>query len=92
MSQLNIFVENLKCGGCANSIIKALSKGEGIHEVEVNVENSEVKVECDGEHRRDFVVTRLIGLGYPEVTPDGGAGNFKLKAKSYISCAIGKMS
>jgi hypothetical protein len=36
-----------------------------------------------------LVKEKLKALGYPE---DGAANNFGTKAKSYVSCAIGKIS
>ena len=35
-------IQNLKCGGCANTIITQLSKLDGISEVTVDNETSEV--------------------------------------------------
>ena len=39
-----IKIQNLKCGGCANSITKKLSKISSISNVKVNVEETEVEL------------------------------------------------
>jgi len=43
----SIEIQNLKCGGCANSIKKGLSKLRAVSSVEVNVENSLVEIETN---------------------------------------------
>jgi hypothetical protein len=57
--------------------------------VNVNVENNEVSF----EYTTDLVLAKakevLKIIGYPE---DGEANSLGTKAKSYVSCAIGKMS
>lgn len=86
----SIAVENIKCGGCANSIRKALSAIEGVAAVDVDIEQGEVRVE--GEADRAAVAKRLLELGYPERGTASGAGSAAAKAKSFVSCAIGRMS
>ncbi|MBP9848737.1 MAG: heavy-metal-associated domain-containing protein [Flavobacterium sp.] len=84
-----INIQNLKCGGCANTITKNLAQLEAITEVTVNVEESSVSFAYPTEERLMEVKEKLKILGYPE---DGEANNLGSKAKSYVSCAIGKMS
>lgn len=81
-----IQVENLKCGGCVSSVKKALKTIEGVHEITVDLESG--MIEVSGHADRDALVEKLAGLGYPEV----GNNNLLSKTKSYVSCAIGKMS
>ena len=83
-----IAIDNLKCGGCANTITKAIQKMDGVSEVEINLETSEVSVEKDETTSRDDILNKLTSLGYPEM----GNSNFIHKAKSYVSCAIGRVS
>ncbi len=45
-------------------------------------------IEVKGHAQREQVVTKLVGLGYPEL----GNNHFISKTKSFVSCAIGKMS
>jgi copper chaperone len=86
-----ITVENIKCGGCANSIRKALAAVPGIGEVEVNVETGEIQVQGD-ETARPVVSKRLLELGYPEAGAVSGLGSAAAKAKSFVSCAIGRVA
>ncbi|WP_395633312.1 heavy-metal-associated domain-containing protein [Flavobacterium sp.] len=79
-------VENIKCGGCMNSIKTALLKIEGVTGVEINKEIDIVSV--TGEVNREVVVDKLNELGYPEK----GNNTLIRKAKSYVNCAIGRMS
>lgn len=84
-----IQIENLKCGGCANTIIKGLQSISGIENVRVNVESSEVQFDNSDESQLVIVKEKLSKMGYPEV----GEENSVLKqAKSFVSCAIGRMS
>ncbi|HTQ73020.1 MAG TPA: heavy metal-associated domain-containing protein [Burkholderiales bacterium] len=87
----SIAVENIKCGGCANSIRKAVSGLEGVTGVSVDIEQGEVRVEGD-EAARPGVAKWLLGLGYPERGTASGIGSAAAKAKSFVSCAIGRMS
>jgi copper chaperone len=79
-------VENIKCGGCMNSIKTALLKLEGVTEVNIDKEIDTVTV--SGTMNREDVVNKLNDLGYPEK----GNNTLIRKAKSYVNCAIGRMS
>ncbi len=82
-------IQNLKCGGCANTIIDKLSGLSTISNVKVNVEEQEVSFDYAVDLDLQNVKEMLNSMGYPE---DGAANSLGTKAKSYISCAIGKMS
>lgn len=84
-----IHIQNLKCGGCANTITKGISAIETINNVAVNVEDSSVTFDYATDEKLIEVKEKLKSLGYPE---DGLANSLTAKAKSYVSCAIGKMS
>jgi copper chaperone CopZ len=79
-------VENIKCGGCMNSIKTALLKLDGVTEVNIDKEIDTVTV--TGAMNREDVVNKLNELGYPEK----GNNTLIRKAKSYVNCAIGRMS
>jgi copper chaperone len=81
------YVENIKCGGCSKSIKESLLKLTGVHEVEVYVEQGKVCVMGIGLNRF-LLAEKLLSLGYPE----NGNNSFSTKAKSMISCLIGKAS
>ena len=87
---VSILVENIKCGGCANSIKSGLEADPGVRSAAVQVEQGLVEVDCDEALRPDLVV-KLAQLGYPEVDSVEGEARLKAKAKSFVSCAIGRM-
>ena len=84
-----ITIVNLKCGGCANSIKKGLQNIEGVNDVEVELETSKVTVGIESETVIEEVKKKLTSMGYPEV---GDANTVIHKAKSFVSCATGRMS
>jgi copper chaperone CopZ len=84
-----IKIQNLKCGGCANTIITKVSALENVNEVSVNVEDSIVTFKTLSEKEIENVKSKLSVLGYPE---EGENNSVISKAKSYVSCATGKMS
>ncbi|MEZ4854507.1 heavy-metal-associated domain-containing protein [Flavobacterium sp.] len=84
-----IYIQNLKCGGCATTITKNLSEISGVSHVNVNVEESWVTFTLENAAALEMVKNTLKKLGYPE---DGEANSLGSKAKSFVSCAIGKIS
>ena len=86
-----IEVENIKCGGCGGSIVKVLQALEGVTSASVDVERGCVMVEGDIA-QRPVVAARLQQLGYPEVGSVTGLTSAKARAKSFVSCAVGKFS
>ena len=87
MKTQEIFVENIKCGGCMTSIKNALEKIKGIDKVEINLEEEKISLTGD-QYQLSEVIDSLNSMGYPQ---KGENSMFK-QAKSYVSCAIGKMS
>lgn len=81
-------VQNLKCGGCANTITKGVQSIEGVSEVMVNVEESSVAFQASKDDTIDKVKQKLLALGYPTTDQEN---TLIRKAVSYISCATGKM-
>ncbi len=59
---LNLKVEGIHCGGCANSIKKALAEAAPGAEVEVDVSGGRVKV--GGNADRAKVVAAIEDAGY----------------------------
>jgi len=86
-----IDVENIRCGGCANTIGKNLRKIVGVESVDVDIENGRVTVEA-GDDSRELLVKTLLSSGYPENGSAEGIKAATAKAKSFVSCAIGKVS
>ena len=87
MNRSTIIIDNLKCGGCANTVTKQLQAIEGVESVHVDLENSAVEIEKDESVSEESLIKKLSKLGYPPA----GTSNFVQKAKSYVSCAIGRL-
>lgn len=87
--ETTIYIQNLKCGGCATTITKNISSIETITNVVVNIEESSVTFGYASTERLTELKDKLKTLGYPE---DGETNSLGSKAKSYVSCAIGKIS
>jgi copper chaperone len=85
-----IAVENIKCGGCAASIRNKLIDSDLAAAVDVDVEHGAVHIDGDPA-RRPEAVARLASLGYPEVGSVEGLKAAAAKAKSFVSCAVGRM-
>lgn len=85
----SIIVQNLKCGGCAKTIINKLSELPNISNVEVDNDTSQVSFNYTSNNDSLVVTQRLKGLGYPSVEENNSAIT---KAKSFVSCASGKIS
>ena len=84
----DIIVQNLKCGGCASTITKGISSLEGVSDVHIDVETSTVSFVTELDNL-DFVHDKLAQMGYPA---DGDANSLGQKAKSFVSCAVGRMN
>jgi len=84
-----IEILNLKCGGCANTIKKGILSIEGVSDVLVDLDTSKVTVDTDNESVILAVREKLSKMGYPEI---GDANTILHKAKSFVSCASGRMS
>ena len=86
-----IDVENIKCGGCASTIEKRLKQLDSVTQVSVDIEQGQVTIEAADDSRKRLVKT-LLASGYPEKGTAEGLKAAKAKARSFVSCAIGKMS
>lgn len=82
-----IEVENIKCGGCMNSITSALMGLKNIQEVEIDKDRDTIHIRSEQAIDRLEIADKLLRMGYPEK----GSNNLMLKAKSYVSCAIGNL-
>ena len=87
MKTQEIFVENIKCAGCMTSIKHALLKIKGVSKVDIDKDEEKISLTGD-QYQLSEVLDSLNGMGYPQ---KGDNTLFK-QAKSYVSCAIGKMS
>lgn len=80
-----IEVENIKCGGCMNSIKTSLQKIETGINVTIDKATDTITINSDAE--RELLVAKLSKLGYPEK----GNNTLLHKGKSFVSCAVGNM-
>lgn len=87
METLEIYVHNIKCAGCMNTIKKAVKSVDHVEAVEIDLETEKVTVQGDDVDLEKVVAT-LAHHGYPEK----GHNTLLNQAKSYVSCAIGRMS
>ncbi|GHA28552.1 hypothetical protein GCM10007103_07750 [Salinimicrobium marinum] len=83
-----IAVQNIKCGGCVNTITNKLSKIENIQNVQVNKESSSVAFRYFEPEDAFKVREKLRDLGYLAVDD---RNTLVSKANSFISYATGKM-
>jgi copper chaperone CopZ len=79
---------NVKCGGCIKSIIKTVNEIPGLTNVSFDLENDTIQFETNETSKFVLVKNKLEGLGYPM---DEDLNSVFKKAKSYVSCAIGRM-
>jgi copper chaperone CopZ len=79
---------NVKCGGCVNSITKAVNQIPGITNVSIDLDNATIEFETNEPDNYERVKIKLESLGYPM---DEEHNSLFKKAKSYVSCAIGRM-
>ncbi|WP_298550894.1 heavy-metal-associated domain-containing protein [uncultured Algibacter sp.] len=82
-------IQNLKCGGCANTINKKISILEDVSELEINNANNSVSFHYENENTLEKVKALLNTIGYPVV---GHKNALTTKAKSFVSCAIGRLN
>ena len=84
-----IEIQNLKCGGCAHTIKTKAESVQGISDVSVNAETSEVSFSYEENSNIENLLKQLAVIGYPII---GDKNSMVSKAKSYVSCAIGKVT
>lgn len=88
--RMQVVVENIKCGGCASTIKKRLLEDARIQAVDVDVATGTVFIDA-GEDDLVSWKALLLKLGYPERGTAEGMAAAKAMAKSFVSCAIGRM-
>ena len=90
--KINITVENIRCSGCTNTITKKLMALDGVKSVDIAIDEQIVAIEADNDADHDLYVSTLLAMGYPERGSVEGIAALKGKAKSLVSCAVGKIS
>jgi len=85
-------VFNVKCGGCASTLKTKLAEEFGEIEVNLNVLPRKITLEIDDKDI-DKLAKALKKLGYPLASEEMSfMDSTSTKAKSFVSCAIGKMN
>ena len=79
--QKAIIVQNLKCGGCVKNITSRIG--------EIDLATAAVSFTSESAEGVLKVKETLKTLGYP---PIDDSNNLISKAKSFVSCAMGKIS
>ena len=90
MTTMHIEIDNLKCGGCARSIMNGLAELPGVSGVEVDRDQQRVSFQGE-EAVRAQVADKLRSMGYPEKGSLQGLQAGVANARSFVSCAIGRM-
>ncbi len=89
MKNINLEVENIKCGGCENSITKSLLGLNGVLSVEkIDRDKQSIDLKISDECDVNAISEKLKSMGYPPK----GDNDWISNAKSYVSCAIGKVT
>ena len=88
MMKTTLPIQNLKCGGCEATIFNKLSEITSVRNITIQQANNAVIFEHNSPNDIETVKNKLLKLGYPVVGEKNSLGN---KAKSYVSCAIGRL-
>lgn len=82
-------IQNLKCGGCAHTIKTKLEALDHVSNVVVDNDTDEVHFDYVETPQVEHVIELLSKLGYPV---EGESNPIGKKAKSFVSCAVGRMN
>lgn len=82
-------IQNLKCHGCANTIKNKLTDIKGVSNLSIDNDGNTVSFSHEREDLLMTVKEILLKLGYPVV---GYKNALTTKAKSFVSCAIGRIN
>lgn len=84
-----LYIHNLKCSGCVATITKELHKVTGIEIIKIFPEDGAIEMAYTSQDQVGRTKKILNTLGYPT---QGEENSFSKKAKSYVSCALGKVN
>lgn len=85
-------VINVKCGGCASTLKKSLAEEFGEVDVDLDVMPRKITLDID-DNNMISLRNKLKSLGYPMADEDlNTLEKIGTTAKSFASCAVGKMS
>ena len=85
-------VINVKCGGCASTLKTSLKDEFGEVEVNLDVEPRQITLDIE-DSKLPALRAKLKKLGYPMSDEElSKLEGFTTNAKSFVSCAVGKMN
>lgn len=84
-----IIIQNLKCSGCANTIVKQLNQLDDVSEAKVEFNPGMVQFKYTLQGTHELVTNKLKKLGYPIASETNGIGSV---ARSFVSCGLGRLS
>lgn len=87
--ETSLLVQNLKCSGCKNAILKRISKLDGIKNIQLDISSSKLSFEYTSHNALEGLRSDLADMGYPI---SGESNTIVEKTKSYIQCAVGRLS
>ena len=81
-------IQNLKCSGCSNTITKKISGLKDVTLLKIHTDTNTLSFQYKNETTVAKIKELLSSIGYPVV---GEKNAFTTKAKSFVSCAIGRI-
>ncbi len=85
-------VLNVKCGGCASTLITSLEKDFGEIKVDLDVHPRKITLDIEDDKMEELKI-QLRNLGYPLTTDElSSLEKATTTAKSFVSCAVGKFN
>ena len=86
---MQIEIDNLKCGGCTNTIVRGLGEIDWVTSIVVDTTMPTVRVQAD-EATKPTILARLHAMGSLEKGSVSGLSAAVAGAKSFVSCAVGR--
>ncbi len=90
--ETTILIDNLKCGGCAATIKKNVTVFSNVELIEVFPGEDKIVIHHQLNIELEKIKEKLHQIGYPEKGTAEGFDKAFSNAKSYVSCAIGKLT
>jgi len=84
-----LVLQNLKCEGCANTILKKIANCEGVSNPKIDVQKNSLQIDHISHNALMGLYMSLKTIGYPV---EGETNSIINKTRSFMSCAIGKMT
>ena len=89
MTATSFEIQNVKCTGCVGRISEKLSKIDGVSDVSFDEALDNIVFNVASDDQINQVKETLAKMGYPL---SGMENTLTDKAKSYVSCMIGRIN